>query len=247
MKLNKFLLVTALSLFAASGLMATQQSKEEVPGVAAQPASYFYTGKPYDADLGEFTFNYRNYNPEMKRWTSADPCGFPDGANNRIYAPKPTHGVDPTGLCDYCYEDETRRVLQGDWAASNINYDCRNLTTPGHVLIYGGSCDWTAQVNTLDRCSTHGNLAAFGTMKISVNFSLGVPLDCSAPLNGGVASLLSTFTLTEAIANATSNFVIPNMAILTPEHARTLQACINQSKPTGFANGVWINYFDPCE
>ncbi|MDD5350146.1 MAG: hypothetical protein PHQ12_08040 [Chthoniobacteraceae bacterium] len=86
MKLNKILLITALSLFAISGLMADQKAKkEEVPGVAAQPASFFYTGKPYDKDLGAYTFNFRNYDPELKRWTTVDPSGFPDGANNRLY------------------------------------------------------------------------------------------------------------------------------------------------------------------
>ena len=98
MKVNKSLLVAALSLFAASGLMAKQQAKEEVPGVAAQPASYFYTGKPYDADLGAYTFNYRNYDPEVKRWTTMDPSGFPDGANNHVYAAVPTSEVDYQGL-----------------------------------------------------------------------------------------------------------------------------------------------------
>ena len=98
MKLNKFLLVTALSLLAATGLMAKSQSKDEIPGVAAQPTSYFYTGKPYDADLGSFTFNFRNYDPEMHRWTSADPSGFPDGANNWIYAPNVMSALDLQGL-----------------------------------------------------------------------------------------------------------------------------------------------------
>jgi hypothetical protein len=34
----------------------------------------------------------------MSRWTSADPSGFPDGANNQILAGAPTLGFDPTGL-----------------------------------------------------------------------------------------------------------------------------------------------------
>ena len=99
MKLNKTLLIAALSLFAVSGLMAKDKpKKEEIPGVAPQPAEFFYTGKPYDKDLGAYTFNYRNYDPSTARWTSADPSGFPDGANNRIYAPVPTVQLDPNGL-----------------------------------------------------------------------------------------------------------------------------------------------------
>ena len=100
MKLNKTLLIAALSLLAASGLMAKENTKkEEIPGVAAQPSSFFYTGKPYDADLGAYTFNYRNYDPQTTRWTTTDPSGFPDGANNFIYVNnRICDAVDPEGL-----------------------------------------------------------------------------------------------------------------------------------------------------
>ncbi len=67
-----------------------------------QTATYgqplFFTGKPYDADSGTYVFKYRNYNPELARWTTPDPSGFPDGANNCRYAPVPTAQIDPTGL-----------------------------------------------------------------------------------------------------------------------------------------------------
>jgi len=98
MELNKTLLIAALSLFAASGLMAKPKAQEEIPGVAAQPAEFFYTGKPYDKDLGAYLFNYRNLDAQTSRWTSADPSGFPDGANNRFYAPVPTRQLDRNGL-----------------------------------------------------------------------------------------------------------------------------------------------------
>ena len=103
MKLHKTLLITALSLFAASGLMAKEKAKkEEIPGVAHQPAEFFYTGKPYDKDLGAYTFNYRNYDPSTIRWTNADPSGFPDGANNFIYVNNnPLNGSDFDGLKVY--------------------------------------------------------------------------------------------------------------------------------------------------
>jgi len=57
----------------------------------------FYTGKPYLAESGSYTFKYREYNPEMNRWTTVDPSGFPDGANNRVYAAVPTSQVDWEG------------------------------------------------------------------------------------------------------------------------------------------------------
>ncbi len=58
----------------------------------------FYTGKPYIESTSSYTFNYRSYKPELARWTSEDPSGFPDGANAYIYAPTPTSGVDFLGL-----------------------------------------------------------------------------------------------------------------------------------------------------
>ena len=95
-------LTSVLKILAAVCAVAiTQQSshaKEVIPGVTEQPASYFYTGRPYDTDLGEYTFAARNYNPQINRWTSADPSGFPDGPNNQFYAPIPTRDFDYQGL-----------------------------------------------------------------------------------------------------------------------------------------------------
>lgn len=68
-----------------------------IPGIAAQPDSYFFTGKPYDAELGGYVFAARVLDPNMNRWTTPDPSGFPDGPNNRIYAPVPTNALDPSG------------------------------------------------------------------------------------------------------------------------------------------------------
>ena len=74
--------------------------------MAAKPTSHgasaeefaFFTGKPYIDASGGYAFKYRSYNPELARWTSEDPSGFPDGANNQYYAPPPTSGLDATGL-----------------------------------------------------------------------------------------------------------------------------------------------------
>jgi RHS repeat-associated protein len=57
----------------------------------------FYTGKPYNVELGAYVFKFRNYNPEMLRWTTVDPSGFPDGVNNYVYAAVPVTHLDPDG------------------------------------------------------------------------------------------------------------------------------------------------------
>ncbi|MDR1305931.1 MAG: hypothetical protein LBK76_12035 [Verrucomicrobiales bacterium] len=75
---------------------ATQQARGGIQAVADSEMN-FYTGKPYDADLG-YLFKYRSYNPEIQRWTTMDLIGFPDGANNYCYAPIPVLGLDPLGL-----------------------------------------------------------------------------------------------------------------------------------------------------
>jgi RHS repeat-associated protein len=65
---------------------------------AQEPSNQFHTGKPYVADAGGYIYKYRTYNPEMSRWTSADPSGFPDGVNNFNYASNPVSYGDPLGL-----------------------------------------------------------------------------------------------------------------------------------------------------
>jgi RHS repeat-associated protein len=75
-----------------SGAARSSQSNQ-LPPVAG-----FYTGKPYLAESGSYAFKYREYNPEMNRWTTVDPSGFPDGANNRLYAAVPTSEFDNNGL-----------------------------------------------------------------------------------------------------------------------------------------------------
>jgi RHS repeat-associated protein len=68
---------------------------------ATESSNQFYTGKPYVADVGGYIYKYRTYNPEMSRWTSADPSGFPDSSNNRSYVSNPLSHLDPNGLKDY--------------------------------------------------------------------------------------------------------------------------------------------------
>jgi RHS repeat-associated protein len=43
----------------------------------------FYTGKPLIGDT--YQFKYRLYCPEIGRWLSYDPSGYPDGPNNLLY------------------------------------------------------------------------------------------------------------------------------------------------------------------
>jgi RHS repeat-associated protein len=65
---------------------------------AREEQQAFYTGEPYIVSTGGYAFKCRNYNPAMARWTTEDPSGFPDGANQNVYAPTPTSAIDAEGL-----------------------------------------------------------------------------------------------------------------------------------------------------
>ncbi len=67
----------------------------------AQSGGDFFTGKPFDADLGGYVFKYRTYDPHLGRWTTPDPSGFPDGANAFGYVADPMRALDPSGLQAY--------------------------------------------------------------------------------------------------------------------------------------------------
>ena len=171
MKLKPTLLIATLSLLAASGLMANPKTQakvkkeESIPGVAPQPASFFYTGKPYDADLGAYTFNFRNYDPAVARWTTVDPSGFPDGVNNRIYAPVPTGQLDPNGLEINCLRDAM------DFYAMNIDPKASDSAGSGLYSEIKNSSDYISMltglqntINTklgsVDKNSTGGTISA---------------------------------------------------------------------------------------
>jgi RHS repeat-associated protein len=81
--------------------MAEQSAAKEAAQAKADALAAdqsFYTGKPYLPATGSYAFKYRSYQPELARWTSEDPSGFPDGANANIYAPTPTSEFDWMGL-----------------------------------------------------------------------------------------------------------------------------------------------------
>jgi RHS repeat-associated protein len=56
-----------------------------------------YTGKPYDALTGLYNYGYRDYQPQMARFTTVDPIR--DGSNWFAYVNNdPVNWVDPLGL-----------------------------------------------------------------------------------------------------------------------------------------------------
>jgi RHS repeat-associated protein len=89
-QLTKWRAETTAKTVAAEKAQASSSAKTD-------SAMGFYTGKPYLAESGSYAYKYRDYNPELNRWTTVDPSGFPDGANNRAYVAVPTSELDPDG------------------------------------------------------------------------------------------------------------------------------------------------------
>jgi RHS repeat-associated protein len=76
---------------------AAAPERSERPNSSSVP---HFTGKPLDSDSGTYLFRFRAYDPELNRWKSFDPSGFPDGANNGVYTSSPLSVLDPTGLAN---------------------------------------------------------------------------------------------------------------------------------------------------
>jgi RHS repeat-associated protein len=79
-------------------LAASKHAAQSVAASASASEGTFYTGKPFDAQRDGYLFKYRSYDPELNRWASLDPSGFPDGSNNAAYLPVPTSQFDWQGL-----------------------------------------------------------------------------------------------------------------------------------------------------
>ncbi|MDX2080588.1 MAG: RHS repeat-associated core domain-containing protein [Terrimicrobiaceae bacterium] len=88
-------------------LAAIQAREAAEAKVAAQVTSsasaithspLFFTGKPLVEETDQYAFLFRHYDPELNRWTTSDPSGFPDWPNNYLYSNTPLNGVDPDGL-----------------------------------------------------------------------------------------------------------------------------------------------------
>jgi RHS repeat-associated protein len=134
------------------------QAGRSKAGEIPSSAGVFYTGKPFDESGESFLFQYRSYSPELNRWASMDPSGFPDGANNQAYAPVPTTELDYQGLlalsgnvnpnpespADISYNGHTFRLIT--WTATHIA--STNFSFSGWSLHNGGTHAGTLNLTT---------------------------------------------------------------------------------------------------
>jgi RHS repeat-associated protein len=151
----------------------------------------FFTGKPYDAASGTYLFKYRAYNPSLARWTSADPSGFPDGANNQIYALNPNCALDPNGLLIMTGENSALPSLlkynghEYEIKAYNISNETpvtelTRRSVGGYVFADAtSSCNFTLQVTDYSTCFEQVKNQYVGRTGIDVNAipGLGASVD----------------------------------------------------------------------
>jgi RHS repeat-associated protein len=115
------------------------QNQKSQPSASSQEGDVFYTGKPYLAESGSYAFKYREYNPEMNRWTTVDPSGFPDGANNYCYVNNIcTIAADPTGLDFLLFNGSSLSLWSGSGHQSNGSINWGNQQW-NYSSVSGGS------------------------------------------------------------------------------------------------------------
>lgn len=140
----------------------TADQAAATPATVSEPSAQFYTGKPYVADAGGYVYKYRTYNPEMSRWTSADPSGFPDGVNNQIYAGVPISGVDSDGLTYTSIESSTMEATSTKYTNGEISYG-----TPSQDYNAGATADLTTSLTPIPHNGmTSGTANAVGTTEL---------------------------------------------------------------------------------
>ena len=199
----------------------------EHAGVAAsqQEPTIFFTGKPYVDGLG-YVFKYRNYNPELCRWQSADPSGFPDGANNQAYAPCPTSGLDPTGLYTVTQDisdivaNTMNSLIKGQLSVigSTLNNSAEALkgqTLPGGGTVKGE--EWKLSNFTICGSATGSTAGTTGWGIIGVNtpFSYSVPSGLMPDPSWG-SDTTSGKVLTSVTINASISLTSPGFNYTFP-------------------------------
>lgn len=136
----------------ADRALSAAKVKVQNAETTASNSEVFYTGKLLDADSGTYAFMYRNYDPELGRWTSSDPSGFPDGANGQYYAPVPTSMVDWQGLYAILTLTQTWTSHTSWYYRATLN----DSLNPGEVSFNANAGTNTASVTQGDPYGTNG-------------------------------------------------------------------------------------------
>ncbi len=94
------------------------------------PMPFGFAGGLFDPETGLTRFGYRDYDPEIGRWTGKDPIGLAGGDTNfyAYVANDPINGIDPSGLAVETVADIGFLIYSvGALIYDNILRDCDNL------------------------------------------------------------------------------------------------------------------------
>ena len=102
-----------------------------------------YTGGLTDPDTGLVRLGYRDYDPELGRWTTKDPIDF-DGGDSNLYAyvaGDPVNAIDPDGLIGISLQDASDFAAGfGDAASLGLTVQVREALGSNGVV--NGCSGW---------------------------------------------------------------------------------------------------------
>ena len=99
---------------------------------AEQDKDKFFTGKPNVDGIG-YAFLFRSYRPELAKWQTSDPLGYPDGFNNFAYGNNQVvNGVDTLGTAWVVVSDNADDVAASFVTKNGYQFDeWKKGMTPG--------------------------------------------------------------------------------------------------------------------
>lgn len=213
-------LATTVGIADAAGEIAALEADAFGSPLAGGANAGRFTGKPYDEDLGAYVFPFRNYRADEARWMSADPSGFPDGVNGRIYAPNPIHGLDPFGLAverrRFDFTQTWEKLVKEDRYRVVIEYSVTNSEDQG--VSSGEGLELRLGLGTAEGAINSYAGISSGT-GYSYTFTLGWDVDPSDAVKSGTPAGLFLFPQTEvggfafeSIIQSPSDVLISNPA-----------------------------------
>ena len=152
-----------------------QQVAADTAAAAQVGSEQFYTGKPYVADAGGYVYKYRTYSPEMSRWTSADPSGFPDGINNFVYARnQASYSLDDNGLATLAPGSDTSNsstwAVTDSWSGGSGSVDEMFSAADAGAGVSGAGTDFPGTIrNSSGGYTPYATQGFTGTIGYSVS------------------------------------------------------------------------------
>jgi len=214
-----------LMVIGVTAAYGSQTSQPKMNGklkvTTLSPEEICYTGKPYSKELGVYVFNYRNYDPQTSRWTTPDPSGFPDGANNNIYiANNVLNAIDATGKSITLYNHSV--ALLGYHAY--IAYS--DVQDPNGGPAYNGTLSAEAK-------NPDGLLTGYGNLTAVVDLDSNSAQGHAFTLNAASYGYSSDYCLLQDLQGAFNSYgnnlpYTPTPGLLFPGHYNS----------NGFINGL---------